>query len=1096
MVGARIRTPFRTVFLAFCLFAGLTYAQNVSSTINGLVVDNTGGVVPAAHVTITNQATGVKVETETNNQGSFSMTGLQSGTYEVSITKEGFNKYTERDIFVGPTVVRSVNATLSVGSVSTAIAVEASAAQVQTTTSSVSNYVAQQQIQELPLNGRNYQSLSALMPGVLNLNVGQSSAQGTGGFGTSNLMSINGMGQNGTLYELDGVWNMNTGNMTQTTITPNPDSIQEVRTLQNNIGPKYTLMGASIVLVQTRSGSSDFHGALWEYLRNDSFDARNFFSPTVLPLKQNIFGGTIGGPVFIPKLYPRGKSKTFFFLSQSGVDKHIASTIFSATPTQNMRNGIFNNKITDPTTGQPFPQNSAGQYAIPQNQMNPAALTYLNALALQPNYNSGGFNNYINTNPEILTQHDTQIKIDHNIGEKFHLMGEYFILNQDDNLPAQTWLSPAPGFTNQTQAFFTRSKLAEVQFTWIISPQMVNQISVGSNIYVVNLAVGGLVYKNQVPNFQSTLPYTGFLSDRLPQVAFSGGWPTLGVVQSLPLTHASDLEDTLTDDWSWVKGKHNIEAGVNMVYSTKRQNIFSYSNGSWVFSGKFTGDPIADFLLGRAASFTQTNGERRPYIHGEMYSPYIQDTFRVSKKLTLNYGLRIMYMPLPYDQPGYATAFDPRKYSLAKAAIVNPNGTLTPTPNYDPLNGLVFNGQNGVPLQFTTNHTWFFEPNFGFALDPFGDGKSSLRGGFGVTRSRVFTGNDCTYACPNNPPFLQNITLQNPLFPSPAGTGTQAPTPVQNLSTLDYENQAPVIYTYSLSAERQVGNWLFSLGGAGNQVRHRGIALNWNQPTPVGGLNYPADINTGTFPYVYGPFYGWGSISSFTTTGNGEWHGLLASARHQVGHGLFISGSYTYSHGVQEAFGSGFGNNGVQDSYNVRADRGNSSVNVGHVASFSWIYDIPFMSHAHGLTHTALGGWKYNGISTFRSGFSLSPGLSVANQGLATRPNVVPGQQLTYPKTLNQWFNTGVFQTPAYGMFGNAGPGIITGPGLANFDMGLYKDFAFTERRVLQFRSEFFNIFNHTNFGNPTTTVGSGNYGKITSALDARIIEFSLRFHF
>jgi hypothetical protein len=1086
--------PLIAVFIAFCLLIGLVSAQSVSSTINGSVVDNTGGVIPDALVTITNQGTGGKIETRTNSSGAFSMTGLPSGTFEVSVTKEGFNKYTERDLFVGPTVVRSVNATLTVGSVATAVTVEANAAQVQTTTASVSNYVAQQQIQELPLNGRNYQSLSALMPGVLNMNVGQSSAQGTGGFGTSNLMSINGMGQSGTLYELDGVWNMNTGNMTQTTITPNPDSIQEVRTLQNNISPKYTLMGASIVLVQTRSGSSEFHGALWEYLRNNDFDARNFFSVGVLPLKQNIFGGTLGGPFFIPKLYPKGKSKTFFFFSESAVVKHIASTIFGATPTQDMRNGIFNSKITDPTTGQPFPQNSAGQYVIPTNRINQNSLVFLNTLAQLPNYSSGSFNNYLNANPEILTQNDIQIKGDHNIGEKYHLMGEYFDLRQDDALPNQNWL-PNP-FTNQNQTFFTRSKLAEAQFTWIISPTMVNQISAGMNNYVVNLAIGGLVYKDQIPDFQSTLPYSGFLSNRLPQVSFSGGWSTLGVVQSLPLTHASDLEDTLTDDWSWVKGKHTIEGGGNLVFSTKRQNIFSYSNGNWAFTGKFSGDPIADFLLGKAASFSQTNGERRPYIHGAMFSPYIQDTFRLNKKLTLNYGLRIMYMPLPHAQPGYATAFDPRKWSISKSPIVNTNGTITVTPNYDPLNGLVFNGQNGVPLQFTDAHQWFFLPTVGFAWDPQGNGKMSLRGGFGITRTRVFTGNDCTYACPNNPPFLQNITLQDPLFPSPVGTGTQAPTPAQNLSTLDYNNQAPAVYTYSLSFERQVANWLFSVGGSGNQVRHRGIQPNWNQPLPVGSLNYPADINTGTYPYVYAPFYGWGSISAYTTMGNAEWHGLLMSARHQVGHGLFLSGSYTYSHGIQEGFGTGFGSTGVQDSYNIRGDTGNSSVNVGHLASFSWIYDIPFMSRAKGFQHVLLGGWKYNGISTFRSGFSLNPGLSVANQGLATRPDVVPGQQMTYPKTLTQWFNTGIFQRPAYGMFGNAGIGTITGPGLVNFDMGLYKDFAFTERRRLQFRSEFFNIFNHTNFGNPTTTLGSGNYGRITSALDARIIEFSLRLHF
>jgi hypothetical protein len=361
----------------------------------------------------------------------------------------------------------------------------------------------------------------------------------------------------------------------------------------------------------------------------------------------------------------------------------------------------------------------------------------------------------------------------------------------------------------------------------------------------------------------------------------------------------------------------------------------------------------------------------------------------------------------------------------------------------------------------------------------------------------VFTGNDCTYYCPTNPPFLQNLTLQDPLFPSPLGTGTATPPAAQALSMLDFNNQAAAVYTYSLTFEHQMGGWLFSVGGAGNQVRHRGITLNFNQPYPVSGYDFLPDINTGTFPYVYGPYYGWGAMTDYTTTGNAEWHGLLLSARHQVGHGLFISGSYTYAHGIQEGFGSSFGSNGVQNSYDRRADTGNSAVNVGHVASASWIYDIPFMAHAKNAAASALlGGWKYTGIATFRSGLSLNPGLSVANAGLATRPDVISGQQLTYPKTVGEWFNRGVFQRPEFGKFGNAGPGILTGPGIVNFDMGLYKDFAFNERIKLQFRSEFFNVFNHTNFSGVNTTFGSGAYGQVTSALDPRIMELSLRLRF
>ena len=552
MKGIRFARPVLAACVILCLAAGSLLAQSASSTISGTVRDASGATVPQAQVTITNQATGLKSEAQSGGDGVFSMAGLASGTYEVTVSKQGFQTFTEKDVFVGPTVVRTVNATLTIGQVTSAVTVEAEALQVQTSTSQVSNYVAEQQVEELPLNGRNYQALSALMPGVVNVNVGNSGGQGQGGFNTGNSMSINGQGLDGTLYELDGIWNMNTGNMTQTTILPNPDSIQEVRTLQNNISPKYTLLGSSIVLVATRSGSRDVHGSLWEYLRNDALDARNFFSPSVLPLKQNIFGGTIGGPVVIPRLLHKSDTKTFFFISDQGVDRHVASAQLGATPTANQRNGLFSDPITDPTTGMLFPQNSAGQYVIPTSRINPNSLTILNALAQLPNYNSGGFLNFLNANPEIVTQNDVQGKIDHNVSDKLHLMGEYFDTRQTDQLPSEEWAGSP--FTTNRQSFVTRSKLAEVQATYVISPSMVNQISIGSNIYVVDLGVTGLVYQNQLPSFSEHLPYNGFLSDRLPDINFSGGYSSIGITQTQPLIHASDLEDTLTDDWSWVKG--------------------------------------------------------------------------------------------------------------------------------------------------------------------------------------------------------------------------------------------------------------------------------------------------------------------------------------------------------------------------------------------------------------------------------------------------------------------------------------------------------------------------------------------------------------
>jgi Carboxypeptidase regulatory-like domain/TonB-dependent Receptor Plug Domain len=1054
---------------------------STTATVTGTVLDASGAVTPGATVSVRNEATQSTSTTQSNNDGSFVLTGLEVGSYTVTISKTGFQTFKETQLVLHPATVATVNATLTPGEVGTSISVLATAAEVQTTTAETSNLVSDTQIGTLPLNGRNFQALAALMPGVVNQSAG--SALGTGGYSTSNTLFVNGQTTNTTFYALDGVWNENTGNMTQTAITPNPDTLEEVRVLQNNYSAKYSLLGGSVVLLQTKSGGAKFHASAFEYFRNDDLNARNFFSPTVPTLKQNIFGYTLGGPVPLP--FQHGDKKTFFFWSQQWVDAHTGSVLRGATPTADQRNGLFTTAIKDPLTGLNFPQNSAGVYQIPASRLNPSSEAFLSALYPLPNNPGGGFLNYLNSAPAILTQRDDEIKIDHNFTERFRLTGEW--LDESQNALQSSIPDNSTPFPTNRRRDTTFDQIAQIRFTAVLTPAMVNSANIAMNRYTVSHPVDGLLYVNQIPGFQETLPFSGALSDRIPLVTLSQGWAPEGIPANLP-RNASDLDDTATDDWSWLRGKHFFQAGMSIVFNTKRQIPTTASNGQWTFTGTFTGNAMADFLLGNAASFTQISTTVRPYIHAMSFSPYVEDRIQLTRHLTVSIGTRISFMPLPHPQTGFEAIFDPSKYNRANAPIVNSNGTITPTPTYDPGNGLVINGVNGVPNNWSTNHQWYFAPTAGFAWDVKGDGKTSLRGGYGISYTRVFTGQDCSYNCAVNPPIIQSVNLVNPSFPSPGASGSvrlSAPT----IANADLNIEASQIQSYSLSLEHQFkGNWLVSIAGAGVQGRHLPATWNTNQPLPNAPYDFNPIINSGSvFQYIYGPYYGYGPINTLNSLVNSNWNALEASARHPVGNNLFLSFGYTWSHGLSNA--------ATINTYNTREYYGNTSLNVPQVFTASAIYSIPWLLHAPGLKGSLLGGWQLSDITTIRHGYSLTPGLSVPSQGLGARPNRT-GSSLDGPKTVAQWFNTQAFSAPAAGYFGNAGTGILTGPGLINFDMTLSKSFAVTEKHKIEFRAELFNIFNHTNFTSVATTYGSGNFGQVTAAADPRIMELVLRYQF
>ena len=1075
-----------------------------TGTINGTVVDPTGAAVQGAKVSITNIGTKTVTENVSNSNGRFQQVGLPPGDYEVRVSSPGFDSFLETNIHLEPAGASAVNVVLKPGATATTVTVQGSANQVQTTTNEISNTVSQEEVETLPLNGRNFQQLGSLMPGVINTS--PASALLTGGFITSNYLNVNGGGAKGSLYTVDGIWNENTGSMTQTTIMPNPDEIAEVKVLQNNYSAQYSLMGASVVMVQTKSGTEAFHGNAWEFLRNTALNATQYFASKPSVLHQNIYGGALGGPLFIPHLFNRNRQSTFFYVNLQQVQSTVGQVIQGATPTAAMRAGTF------PTTGpfatqflkDPslpgacnassqagcFPKDASGNYQIPASRIDQNALTFINALTPLPNNAANGFNNYLNTNPTVLGQLDAMAKVDHNISSKLRLTGEYFNEGQTQNSP-----NAASPFPNNYSIRTTNNQLAKVQLTQIFSPVMTNQTSIAMNNYVINYNMGGVSLLSQLPNFHQSLPYSGgYLQNYLPFVTMSGGWPSLGASQFYVFPRATDLEDTVADDWAWQKGKHLLSAGATMLFGTKRQWVTDSSGaltgGSFAFNGQFTNNPVADFLLGDVNAFNQGSNGIRKYIHYPIFSPYIEEQWKATRRLTFTAGLRWFYMPWPTTQAGYTAAFTPDQFNPANAPSVSIAGVITsPSSAYNHTNGIVLNGENGIPLNLTNSHKSYWAPTGGFALDVFGNGRTSLRGGYGITYNRTL-GQGCAQGCVGYP-TTQSVNLINTGFTNPLG-GTVAPPTAFGLSGEDLKNyKMQQIQTYSLSLQQQLGeNWLVSIAGAGNLYRNIILSININQPPRVPGYNFSPLLNTGNYANAYfAPYKGYSSIGYNESIGRANWNALEFGVRHPVGNNLYLTAAYTWSHNLDML-------GGIQDAYNPQAAYGNSTLNVPHVFTASAIYSLPQLQSSPLWERTLLGGWKYSDMTTVQSGPNQTLGLSLAHTGLATRPNLV--QQLTYPKAWRSgyWFSTASFAQPAAGFFGNVGDGTIRGPGVIDFNMAAYKTFTIRERAALEFRAEYFNVFNHANPNGPNTSLGAGTFGKVTSVTDPRIGELALKLSF
>jgi hypothetical protein len=1115
------------LLLGSLLAVGTLFAQE-TATILGTVTDATGAVVPNANVTITNTGTNAARTVTTNQNGIYNAPDLNIGTYTVKVQASGFKAYTKTGVVVNVSATVRVDAKLQIGQTQQSVTVEANAIQVQTETSEQSTVITGQQISQIDTNGRNPVQLAALVPGA---------ASTIGGFNaptalrSNNGISFNGQRSEHNIWRIDGSEAYDRGGGGGMIVNPSPDALAEFRVMTSNYSAKYGAASGGTVNMAIKSGTRNFHGAAWEFNRNDAYDATDFFANrngTGKPeLRYNAFGFNIGGPLFIPHLYNKSRQKTFFFynmewrkliegsqLTATGIPAQAFTGNFQGLGTITVPQTADPNQLAafqnaGVTPGQPFPNNT-----IPTSLLDPNAMAFLATGAFpKPNTPDGRYSEALAVPTDLREE---IVRVDHHFSDKLSVMGHLIWDSSSQTYATTLWggdTYPTVG-TLMTAPSYS----AVVNATYIISPTAVNEVTYNFNGNKLHLVPNG-IYKRpdgfNVPEY-----FTPNNDNRLPRVDIGapysvnydpGSWPWNNVY------HANAFGDNL----SISMGRHNLQFGASYLRGYKTQDIFGASNGHFNFDGSFTGNAFADFLLGYAHNYDELDIQDAVDTRFNDFAAYAIDNWHVTDRLTLNLGLRWEGLPHAYDVNGRLSNFEQGLYNPANAPIFNADGSLDPTgpgfrtvpgialsdvPFY--LNGVALGGKNGTPLGLVKNSWDTFAPRVGFAYDVTGKQTTVLRAGFGMFYERI-QGNDI-YNMGPNPPFSYDPNASNVFFSQPSqlvSTGAVAahPTFPSSFTALSYDNyKIPTAMQYSFGIEQQLSRAaVLNVSYVGSHDYHEPFERNVNT-LPVdsperlavcgGNCDY-SGANANEAPNPYRIYPGFSNITMVEAGSISNYNSLQVSLRWQSSHGLTLNGAYTYSHSLDDISGD---LSMTANPFDRKYDYASSNFDRRHILVFNYVYDLPFFAHSNGLTHSLLGGWELSGVTTIETGTPLNLGYGKDNLGLgggtSSRPNIAG--DITYPKTVDAWFGTGAFAAPAPLQFGTLARNALVGPGRANWDIALFKKFALGERADLEFRVETYNSFNHTQFNGVETTFTNGNFGKVTSTFDPRIIQFGAKLAF
>jgi hypothetical protein len=1109
------------------IFSGTVAAQQVAATLNGTVSDPSGALVPGATVQIHNEDTGAEVPAvTTSNTGSYNVTNLPAGRYTVTVNSPGFQTFVARGVILNVAEKHTLDVQLKAGQVSQTVEVTATNTPIQTTTAEQSGTVTGDQVRELALNNRNFEQLVLLQPGVAN------QLPDKVGFGLQNntSISINGARTGANNWMVDGGDINDSGSNGTLLNTPGIDAIQEFTLERSNYDAAFGRSGGGQIVVATKSGTNQFHGSAYEFNRNNYYNANTFDNRQAIasgespadhkiPIERyNDFGFTIGDPLFIPKLYHPAKNKTFFFWSEEWRKASLPASITIPVPTPDQVNGVFTTPIPVAPAG--CVTTSGGTSTISSSCFSANATAYLNAFISKYASPSGSL-----TTPYSQLNNFRQdiIRLDQNVGDKVRLYARYMEDSVPQNFPFSLWGGDNyPGVENTSVNAPGRNLV--INATASISPRVVNEIEFVDAWGAINANLNAIANS---PSFTGQLTNNTAYPDpygRAPNASISG---YTGLGNGVGPYFERNIDRNIFDNLSMQHGNHTIRLGFTSMWMQKTENASS-GVASFNFTSTNGNDAFANFLLGQADSYSQPNKDTIPHLRYTNFEAYVQDDWKVTPRLTLNLGVRYSYFPSPTDSNNTLVNFDPSLFNPSAVPTIDPaTGNMVAgtgdAAHY--ANGLIFpkgaacSAAQAISAQVAcspfgsrinpnSNNNW--GPRFGLAYDPFGNGKWSIRAGYGIFYDRTLNGiwEQNAFA---DPPLVQTTTINNNaasslnLFDNPlAGSAAGPPLgPVALTTTGTPTFKVPSYQNYNLSVQHEImANTVAEVAYVGTRGSHLLGDIDMNQPTVAARVADPtADVN------AIRPFLGYGTINARVPIYTSNYNSLQASLNRRFSKGLTLGVAYTWSKLLTtNPYDRGLS---AYNTYDLKQSYGPSVLNTPHMFVASYVYDFPFYKNNRSAAGILLGGWELSGIVTIQSGQSqiitqgndpwaaagMPGGLGMTRPGdtVYIRPDQIGNPN--GPKSVFQWFNTSAF-VDAIGHFGSSRPGAVLGPGYQIWDTSLIKNFSFAEKASLQLRLETFNTFNHGSPSSIETNVDSGIFGQVIGWHDPRTLQIGAKLKF